>query len=82
MPHKYMTQTAIVGGNVSGNIGSCSVIATDMSTSLMYQKTVAVNSCTGAVVSESPEYIGAGGAISLVVFGILGFVALISWIIR
>jgi hypothetical protein len=74
------TNTAIIGGDVTGNIGSCSVVATDISTSLMYQKTVAVNSCTGIVVSESPEYLGAGAIIPLIIFGILFFVALISWI--
>lgn len=77
-----MKNTAIIGGNVTGNIGSCSVVSTDISTSMMYQKTVAVNSCTGEVVSQSQEYIGVGGSMSIIIFGILSFVTLIAWLVR
>lgn len=76
------TNTAIVGGNVTGNIGSCSVVSTDINTSFMYQKTVAVNSCTGVIVSESPEYMGVGAGLSMVFTGILFFMMCMAWILN
>jgi hypothetical protein len=48
--------TVLVGGDVTGNIGSCEVKSSNFSVSSFYTETVAVNSCTGEVVSQNIYY--------------------------
>lgn len=43
----------IGGGNVSGNIGSCSIQSTDVPLSSWSYQTIAVNSCTGEIVASN-----------------------------
>lgn len=50
--------TVVVGGSVSGNIGSCEIKTTDINLSTVYKQTVAVNSCNGKVISKSEPYVG------------------------
>jgi len=66
-----MTQTAIVGGNVSGNIGSCKIEATNITTSFTHQRTVAVNSCTGDIINDSGEYLNFGIILTITAFSII-----------
>lgn len=58
----------VVGGSVSGNIGSCQVNSTDVQKDLLHVETMAVNSCTGQVVAD---YIHLDGILILIVLIIL-----------
>lgn len=53
-----MTQNTpvVVGGNIEGNIGSCDVKSTYINIDSWHKQTMAVNSCTGQVVYQSPIY--------------------------
>lgn len=79
-----MEKTLIVGGSVSGNVGSCEVKSTDIKISSWSYRTIAVNSCTGQVVSESTYrdygniFVGVMGilfVIGIVLFMIVGAIA-------
>lgn len=48
--------TVVVGGAVEGNIGSCEVKSTSVSLDSWHTQTLAVNSCTGEVVSNNSYY--------------------------
>lgn len=48
--------TVVVGGSVEGNIGSCKVEYTSIPVSSFYKNTVAVNSCSGEVISQNTWY--------------------------
>lgn len=50
------TPTVVVGGSVEGNIGSCEVKTTSISKSSFYTQTIAVNSCSGEIVSNNTFY--------------------------
>lgn len=75
------TNTAIVGGNVTGNIGSCKIESTGVDVSSFYKYTVAVNSCTGEVVSKSEVYFDSSWlVIPVLVFTIIfSLIAGIKW---
>lgn len=53
-----MDKTNVIVGspNIEGNIGSCEIKSTNISTSAFYVKTIAVNSCNGAIVAENGPY--------------------------
>ena len=54
-----MAQTSpvvVTGGNVEGNIGSCEIKSTPVSADSWHTQVVAVNSCTGQVIYQSPIY--------------------------
>ena len=53
------TNVIVGGSNVNGNIGSCEIKSDNFSTSSWRTQTVAVNSCTGEIVS-SKEYFDVG----------------------
>lgn len=44
--------TVVVGGTVSGNVGSCSVVATDISVNPFMTRSIGVNSCSGEIVAD------------------------------
>lgn len=48
--------TVIDGAGVSGNIGSCEVKSTNVYADSWHTQVIAVNSCTGQVVYQSPVY--------------------------
>jgi hypothetical protein len=51
-----MTNTLVNSENIVGNIGSCEVKSTTYALSSFYKETVAVNSCTGEIVSDTTWY--------------------------
>ena len=52
-----MTTNNIVSTpNITGNIGSCEIKTSSMSVSSFYTQTMAVNSCTGEIVSQQTYY--------------------------
>lgn len=53
-----MTNTNVIASspNISGNIGSCEVKSTDVSVTTFQVNTIAVNSCTGEIVSQHQYY--------------------------
>lgn len=56
------------GSGINGNIGSCQVNSTDVTTSFLYTTTIAMNSCNGTIISEN-TYINQGWiAIPIVLF--------------
>lgn len=67
----------IVGGNVSGNVGSCEVKSTDVKHSFFKIETVAVNSCSGQIVADNTYTDWFGVAL----FGVLLFAAFIVGLI-
>lgn len=76
------TPVVVSSGNITGNIGSCSITSQDISVSSWTMETVAVNSCTGVVVADNTYF--AWGNLILVVVAILvgimfalGFIRLI-----
>lgn len=50
-----MTNTNVLvgGSNVSGNIGSCEIKSDNVSIDYWHYKAIAVNSCTGNIISEN-----------------------------
>lgn len=63
-----MDKTIVVGSpNINGNIGSCEVKSNTFSLDSFHNQTVAVNSCTGDVVSQTIYF----------EYGIIGFPAVI-----
>lgn len=52
------TASAVVlgGSNVEGNIGSCEVKTATLSKSSFYTQTIAVNSCSGEIISNNTYY--------------------------
>ncbi len=46
----------IVAGGVNGNIGDCKVNSESMYLDSFHLRTIAVNSCTGEIVSDSGAY--------------------------
>lgn len=58
----------VVGGNVSGNIGSCEVNSTDVSKDFFHVETMAVNSCTGQIVAD---YIHIDGSIITIIIAVI-----------
>lgn len=72
-----MTDTNIVvpTANVTGNVGSCAITSTDVSKSSWTTETIAVNSCTGAVVADS-TYIS-WGSVTLAILLIVGALVVI-----
>lgn len=72
---------AVVGGEVTGNIGSCSVVSTNITVSSFYKETVAVNSCTGQVVADNIWYYWSYVAVPVTIFVIIcGFASFIKWL--
>lgn len=53
-----MNTAVIAGSNVEGNIGSCSVIPSSYPVDFWYKEVVAVNSCSGEVVSKEVIFNG------------------------
>lgn len=53
------TKVIVGGANVSGNIGSCEIKSNSFSTNSWRTQTVAVNSCTGEIISTK-EYFDYG----------------------
>ena len=51
-----MTNTLVSSPNITGNIGSCKVDSQTYSLSSFYKETVAVNTCTGEIVSRTTWY--------------------------
>lgn len=50
------TNNLVVAGGVNGNIGSCSIVSTNISKGAFTVETMAVNSCTGEIVSHTDAY--------------------------
>ena len=48
--------TVVVGGAVTGNVGSCEIKSTQTYVSSFYTRTMAINSCTGEVVNDNTYY--------------------------
>ena len=74
-----MNKTAVVAisPNISGNVGSCAVTSNSFQKTLFTVETVAVNSCTGEVVSQSVYFDSTwlfGVPIILIMIGIGGWV--------
>lgn len=44
--------TVVVGGTVSGNVGSCSVQTSDIQVDLFHVRSIGVNSCSGGIVGD------------------------------
>jgi hypothetical protein len=73
-----MTNTLVNSENIVGNIGSCEVKSNTYALSSFYKETVAVNSCTGEIVSDTTwydySYVYKPGIIIVVILAIvLGF---------
>lgn len=64
-----MDKTLLVGGNVTGNVGSCEVKSDYYSVSFFKEQTTAVNSCTGQIIAQNTYISG---------FSILALLALIA----
>lgn len=65
--------TVVVGGTVSGNVGSCSIVETDVRVDWIHIRSMGVNSCTGGVVADYTYLDGFGGTI-LAVLGTFGII--------
>lgn len=53
-----MEKTNVIASspNLVGNLGSCSVVSTNVSINSFYTETIAVNSCTGDIVSQNTYF--------------------------
>lgn len=68
-----MDKTLIVGSpNINGNVGSCEVKSDSFQKDFWHRETVAVNSCTGQIISESIYLDG-----SWVLFGLIVIVIIL-----
>lgn len=70
-----MDKTLIVGGNVSGNVGSCEVKSDFYKVSFFKEETVAVNSCTGEIVAQNIYLNGAS------IVGVVGLCAVALFLV-
>ena len=71
------TPVVMTNGNVQGNIGSCEIKTSEVSVSSFYKRSIALDSCTGQIVSDNTyydwEYIYVPGVIIVIVlFLIIG----------
>lgn len=70
-----MDKTLIIPtNNLSGNIGSCEVKTTSLSVDSFHTRSIAINSCTGAIVSDNTyydwEYVYAPGVIVIILIAV------------
>lgn len=67
----------VSSGNITGNVGSCSITSQDISVSSWTTETVAVNSCTGAIVADN-TYFSWGNLILTVIAILFGIMFLLG----
>lgn len=73
------TNVVAVSPGISGNVGSCSIISTDISVNTFYIQSEAVNSCTGQLVFQSEPYFDGqwifGGMVGVLLFIFIAILA-------
>ncbi len=72
------TNTLVSSPNIEGNIGSCAIQSTNIPLDSWHTQTIAINSCTGKVVSQT-SYFEWGG--TLLVGAIILFILLIGTVL-